>query len=417
MSLTASDQVDRYFFGTCNKGSRKLLYLRSRGYCERTHSIAVRACQWVRLKQMLFVLRPKGSRWGRMGKQMHRRVLAVAGTALAVSLLGSGLAGAQPLPGTGSADGGGAVPGMQSQSLPIATARIDRVDMLTDRRAAVWVESPAMGREIQVQVLLPAAQGVSRPTLYMLDGVSAGKESGYKESTWTQKTDIVDFFADKQVNVVLPVGGSSSYYTDWNVPDPVLGVNKWETFLTSELPPLIDARFSGNGTNAIGGVSMGAQAAMDLITRHPDLYTGVAGLSGCYDNSQNNFKDAVRATVAMNGGNATNMWGENSDPGWVQHDPSANAEALRGKDVYISVGTGLPGPYELGPGGTGVESALQGGPLEAAALYCMSVFDTRLRALDIPATVVYRPYGIHGWRYWQDDLRESWPTLERALGL
>ncbi|MFI8569036.1 alpha/beta hydrolase [Rhodococcus sp. NPDC078407] len=348
---------------------------------------------------------------------MHRRVLALAGTALAVSLLGSGLAGAQPLPGTGSSDGGGAVPGLEAQSLPQASARIDRVDMLTDRRAAVWVDSPSMGRAIQVQVLLPAAQAVSRPTLYMLDGVSAGKESDYKESTWTQKTDIVDFFADKQVNVVLPVGGSSSYYTDWNVPDPVLGVNKWETFLTSELPPLIDARFSGNGTNAIAGVSMGAQAAMDLITRHPDLYTGVAGLSGCYDNSQPNFKDAVRATVATNGGNASNMWGENSDPRWVQHDPSANAEALRGKDVYISVGTGLPGPYELGPGGSGPEAALMGGPLEAAALYCMTVFDTRLRALDIPATTVYRPYGIHGWPYWQDDLRESWPTLERALGL
>lgn len=366
---------------------------------------------------MLFVLRPVRVRRGRMGNLMHRRVLAVAGTALAVSLLGSGLAGAQPLPDTGSSDGGGAAPGITAQSLPAASARIDRVDMLTDRRAAVWVDSPAMGRAIQVQVLLPAAQAVSRPTLYMLDGVSAGKESDYKESTWTQKTDIVDFFADKQVNVVLPVGGSSSYYTDWNVPDPVLGVNKWETFLTSELPPLIDARFSGNGTNAISGVSMGAQAAMDLITRHPGLYTGVAGLSGCYDNSQTNFKDAVRATVATNGGNATNMWGENTDPRWVEHDPSRNAEALRGKDVYLSVGTGLPGPYELGPGGSGVESALMGGPLEAAALYCTTVFDTRLRSLDIPATVVYRPYGIHQWPYWQDDLRESWPTLERALGL
>jgi S-formylglutathione hydrolase FrmB len=162
---------------------------------------------------------------------------------------------------------------------------------------------------------------------------------------------------------------------------------------------------------------MGAQAAMDLITRHPDLYAGVAGLSGCYDNSQNNLKDAVRATVAMNGGNASNMWGENADSGWIEHDPSRNAEALRGKDVYVSVGTGLPGPYELGPGGGGLQEAAQGGPLEAAALYCTTLFDTRLRSLDIRATFVYRPYGIHQWPYWQDDLRESWPTLERALDL
>ncbi|MGA9872734.1 MAG: alpha/beta hydrolase family protein [Rhodococcus sp. (in: high G+C Gram-positive bacteria)] len=345
---------------------------------------------------------------------MHRRVLAALGASFALSILGTGVVGAQPLPGTGSSDGAAPVIDDPASS---QAARIDRVEMITDRRAAVFVESAAMNKVVQVQVLLPRAQSVSRPTLYVLDGVSAGKESNYVESTWTQKTDIVDFFADKNVNVVLPVGGSSSYYTDWNVPDPVLGVNKWETFLTSELPPLINARFSGNGTNAIAGVSMGAQAAMDLITRHPGLYNGVAGLSGCYDNSQNNLKDAVRATVATNGGNASNMWGENSDPRWVEHDPSRNAEALRGKDIYISVGTGLPGPYELGPGGSGIEAAAMGGPLEAAALYCTTLFDTRLRSLDIPATVTYRPYGIHQWPYWQDDLREAWPTLERALDL
>lgn len=344
---------------------------------------------------------------------MHRRVLAALGVSIALSLSVTGVVSAQPLPGTGSSDGAPPFVGAS----PITSARIDRVDMITDRRAAVFVESPAMNKIIQVQVLLPARQNSSRPTLYMLDGVSAGKESNYAESTWTQKTDIVDFFADKDVNVVLPVGGSSSYYTDWKMPDPILGVNMWETFLTSELPPLIDARFDGNGTNAIAGVSMGAQAAMDLITRHPNLYTGVAGLSGCYDNSQPNLKDAVRATVAMNGGNATNMWGENVDPKWVEHDPSRNAEALRGKDIYVSAGTGLPGPYELGPGGKGLQDAAQGGPLEAASLYCTTLFDTRLRYLDIPATVTYRPYGIHQWPYWQDDLREAWPTLKTALGL
>ncbi len=345
---------------------------------------------------------------------IHRRVLAALGAGFALSILGTGVVAAQPLPNSGSSDGAAPAPGV---TVPSDAARIDHVDMITDRRAAVFVESPAMDKIIQVQVLLPEAQAVSRPTLYVLDGVSAGKESNYVESTWTQKTDIVDFFADKSVNVVLPVGGSSSYYTDWNVPDPILGVNKWETFLTSELPPLIDARFSGNGVNAIAGVSMGAQAAMDLITRHPDLYTGVAGLSGCYDNSQNNLKDAVRATVATNGGNASNMWGENSDPQWMQHDPTRNAEALRGKDVFVSVGTGLPGPYELGPGGSGLDDAVMGGPLETAALYCTTLFDTHLRSLDIPATFVYRPYGIHQWPYWQDDLREAWPTLERALNL
>ncbi|WP_433716808.1 hypothetical protein ACQP2U_23900 [Nocardia sp. CA-084685] len=61
----------------------------------------------------------------------------------------------------------------------------------------------------------------------------------------------MEFFADKESNIVLATGGPGNVYTDGQRPDPVLGTNKWETFLTRELSPLIDARFEGNGRNAI----------------------------------------------------------------------------------------------------------------------------------------------------------------------
>ncbi|MDV2477635.1 esterase family protein [Rhodococcus zopfii] len=296
---------------------------------------------------------------------------------------------------------------------PPAAARLDHVEHLTDRRSALFVYSPSMDRIVQVQVLHPSWQG-PRPTLYLLDGVSAGAESDYRESTWTQRTDIVDFFADKNVNVVLPVGGTASYYTDWRNPDPVLGTNRWETFLTRELPPIVDAAFDGNGIDAIGGLSMGATGAMALITRHPDLYEGVAALSGCLDTSRDSTRDSVRGTVAYKGGNPDNMWGAPGDPAWKEHDPYENAEALRGKDIFISTGNGLLGPYDLGADG---EVLTVGAPLEAGAFACTITFDRRLRELRIPATVEYRPWGTHTWRYWQDDLRSAWPTLARALGL
>ncbi len=54
--------------------------------------------------------------------------------------------------------------------------------------------------------------------------------------SWYNNTDVTNFFADKHVNVVLPVGGKYSMYTDWDADDPVLGRNKWQTFLTRELP-------------------------------------------------------------------------------------------------------------------------------------------------------------------------------------
>ncbi|MFD4368990.1 alpha/beta hydrolase [Rhodococcus sp. NPDC058521] len=333
---------------------------------------------------------------------MRRRVLAAVGTALTLSLLGGGLtANADPAPTPGPT---------------IDSVKVERVDELTPTRSAVFIESPAMQRVIQVQVLHPAGGG-SRPSLYMLDGVSAGEESNYTESTWTQKTDIVDFFSGKNVNVVLPVGGMGSYYTNWNRPDPVLGINQWETFLTQELPPIIDSKFNGNGTNSIAGVSMGAMGAGNLITRHPNMYQGLAAFSGCLDNTQPSSRESVRGTVAYKGGDVLNMWGPDSDPAWNEHDPTRHAEQLRGKDIYISTGNGLPGPHERSAGGDLASAIAVGGPLEAAAYLCTQTFQKRLDELQIPATFTYHNWGTHSWPYWQDELKAAWPVLKRSLGL
>lgn len=312
-----------------------------------------------------------------------------------------------------------AAPAASAVEAPVATraATVDHVAMLTDRRAAVFVDSPAMGRIVQVQVLLPADRDTPRPTLYLLDGVGGGQESGGQESDWTTETDAVDFFADKPVNVVLPVGGAGSYYTDWQRTDPVLGVNRWETFLTEELPPLIDTQFAGNGVNTVAGLSMGGAAALNLITRRPDLYTGVASYSGCADTTSPEARFMVRRSVGYMNGDADNMWGLDDDPEWVAHDPIRNAEALRGKVVYASVGNGQLGPHDrLDDPALPLIVAL-GGSIEAAALHCTLGFERRLGELGIPATFDYRPSGTHTWSYWQDALRSSWPSLSRAMGV
>ncbi|MDJ0114615.1 alpha/beta hydrolase-fold protein, partial [Rhodococcus erythropolis] len=76
-----------------------------------------------------------------------------------------------------------------------------------------------------------------RPTLYLLNGAGGGED----RATWQRQTDVNEFFADKNVNVVTPLEGAFSYYTDWVNDDPSLGRQKWQTFLTQELPPVIDA--------------------------------------------------------------------------------------------------------------------------------------------------------------------------------
>ncbi|MGB3773486.1 MAG: alpha/beta hydrolase family protein [Rhodococcus sp. (in: high G+C Gram-positive bacteria)] len=359
---------------------------------------------------------------------MRRSALFAAGCMTAIAAFGAvPAATAQPVVPSPSAPGfpfsglpSLSIPGLTPPVVPAppATPRVSSVTMMTDRRAVMQVYSVAMNRDVQVQVLLPADRSVLRPSLYMLDGVTAGQETNYTESTWTQKTDAVAFFADKPINVVLPVGGRGSYYSDWEQPDPVLGLNKWETFLTSELPPLVDAQFEGNGVNSLMGLSMGAQAAMNLITKYPSLYTGVAGFSGCYDNRSTEAKNSVRVTVASTGGNATNMWGENSDPAWDVNDPSLRVNNLVGKEIYVSAGNGLPGPTESLSDLSGrIGDVLSGSALEAAANTCTARFADTLRAANLPATVVFKPYGTHAWRYWEEELHNSWPSVAKALGI
>ncbi|QIS10546.1 alpha/beta hydrolase [Nocardia arthritidis] len=323
-----------------------------------------------------------------MGVEIVLRKVMTAGAALIPLISGIGAATADTTP----------------------AAAVVRIDQLGPTRSKMLIDSPAMQRVVEVHVLHPD-NDEPRPAYYLLDGV----DSEPPETNWTQHTDIVRFFADKQVNVVLPVGGEGSYYTDWERPDPHLGGQlRWETFLTDELPPLIDKVFDGNGRNAIGGLSMGAASAAILATRHPDLYRGLATFSGCIDTLEPNAKLAIRESISWVGGNPDNMWGPDNDPAWQAHDPLANAEALRGKTIYVSVGNGASGP-ETWSDPQMPAAVTFGALLEYAARLCTEEFQRRLGLLGVPATFVYREVGTHSWPYWQIDLHESWPAIAAAL--
>lgn len=314
-------------------------------------------------------------------------------TKIAVAVLACAIASAGPMvvdPATASA------------------ARVDRIDELSPTRSAIFIESPSMGRIVQVQILHPA-DGGAHPTFYLLDGL----DPGINQSTWTNATDAEAFFARKNVNVVLPVGGQASYYTDWQQDDPTFGRYKWETFLIEELPPIIDAHY-GNGVNAIGGLSMGGNAAFILAVRHPEMYRAVAGYSSCPDTTL--ATGAVMFSIANRGGNPANMWGAPGSPAWAEHDAAALADRLRGKTIYLSTGTGLPGPHEAEVKPQLAENIFLGGPVEVGVNTCVIEFEQRLRTLNIPAQIDYSPTGTHSWSYWQDTLHISWPTIAPAIG-
>ena len=97
------------------------------------------------------------------------------------------------------------------------------------------VASKAMQREITVEVVPSRGEGAA-PVLYMLDGVGAPIAS----TGWAHQAEIADRLRDENVHVVNPAGAYASYYTDWEETDPTLGHNKWETFLTEELPAVVE---------------------------------------------------------------------------------------------------------------------------------------------------------------------------------
>ena len=112
------------------------------------------------------------------------------------------------------------------------------------------VPSAAMGREIKVQF---ESGGANAPALYMLDGMRAQEDF----SGWDINTPIFEWYYQSGISVVMPVGGQSSFYTDWYQPSRGNGQDytyKWETFMTQELPAYLEANkgVSQNGNAVVG---------------------------------------------------------------------------------------------------------------------------------------------------------------------
>ncbi|MEU7628535.1 alpha/beta hydrolase family protein [Nocardia sp. NPDC049220] len=307
--------------------------------------------------------------------------------------------------------------------LPAAKAAADPGSQILDvrplggRQFEVVVHSAAMDRPITLWMSHP---GAGAPALYLLNAVDGGEDGG----PWMRRTDVAEFFADKPVNVIVPMGGRASYYTDWLHDDPVLGRNRWTTFLTKELPPLLESRFGMNGRNAVAGTSMSATSALNLAIGAPGMYRAVGAYSGCPRISDPVSQAYVNSQLAVFGANASNMWGGPEDPAWAEHDPMVQAERLRGVALYISSGSGVAGEHET-LDDTGIEGnpirlldrILVGGLMETVVNGCARPLVDRLESLGIPVTANFRPAGTHAWSYWQDDVHQSWPLFAAALGV
>ncbi|UFT00050.1 esterase family protein [Nocardia huaxiensis] len=272
----------------------------------------------------------------------------------------------------------------------------------------LWVPSSMGPIKVQVQW---AARGGSA-ALYLLDGLRAPGD----HSQWTSDTDALRQFVGDNVTLVFPVGGHSSFYTDWLRPSSTNGqavTYRWETFLTEELPDFLAGYGVSRTNNGIVGPSMGGNAALTLAAHHRDQFRFAGSFSGYVNPTFPLWNEAMRAAMRDEGNfNLDDMWGPVTSPAWSRNDATVQAELLRGLPMYIWSGNGVPTGADL-PYGVG--NTINAMALEAMTQTAAQILRNRFAALGIGARIDIGA-GTHTWPYWQQALRTARPMILDALG-
>lgn len=273
------------------------------------------------------------------------------------------------------------------------------------------VPSPSMGRDITVQF-----QGGGPKAVYLLDGLRAQDD----RSGWDINTGAFSWFNDSGVSVVMPVGGMSSFYTDWYrlaTGNGTTQTYKWETFLTSELPAWLSANrgISPSG-NAVVGLSMSGSAALILAAYHPGQFVYAGSLSGFLNLSAPPWPILVSVAMADAGGfNALDMWGALGGSAWQRNDPMLHIGQLVGNNtrIWVYSGNGNPTDLDAGLGNAQIPAQL----LEGLTIRTNQRFQARYQAAGGGNGVFnFPPNGTHSWGYWGGQLQAMKPDIQRVLG-
>src|SRR5689334_24001281 len=169
------------------------------------------------------------------------------------------------------------------------------------------VPSASMGRNIKVQF---QSGGANSPAVYLLDGLRAKDDY----NGWDINTNAFEMYYQSGLSVVMPVGGQSSFYSNWY--KPACGkagcqTYKWETFLTSELPNYLasEKQVKPTGSAAVG-LSMAGSSALILASYYPQQFPYAASLSGFLNLSEGWWPTLVGWSMGDAGGfKPEDMWG------------------------------------------------------------------------------------------------------------
>jgi S-formylglutathione hydrolase FrmB len=290
---------------------------------------------------------------------------------------------------------------------------IESVTQLSPRQYNVSVSSPALGRAVDVRILVPADYAKNRrrrlPVLYLMHGTSG------RASDWVESGDAERATEDLPLIVVMPDAGfdgnGGGWFTNWVNTTTALGPSQWETFHVGQLIPWVDANLrtiAAREGRGIAGLSQGGFGSTTYPARHPDMFVSAAAFSGAPDIDYNPVAAAgatavIQATaVGLDGVEPDAMFGSRAtnEINWQGHDPATLVTNLRGVDLWLFTATGAPGPYDPAapnPGGSGIEALTHGSTIS---------FVQRAQQLGVPVHLDNYVLGTHTWPYWARDLRE-----------
>lgn len=295
--------------------------------------------------------------------------------------------------------------------------RVVHISRIDGRQYDVSVWTAALGRAVDVRILVPTDYLTTRdrlPVLYLFHGTSG------RASDWAEQGSAERSTAGLRLIVVMPDAGfdgdGGGWFTNWVDTRTALGPSEWETFHVAQLIPWVDANLrtvAARNGRAVAGLSQGGFGSMTYAARHPDLFVSAASFSGAPDIDADPAVAAgatgvIEATaVGLDGVEPDAMFGSRAtdEINWQGHDPADLVDNLRPVDLWLFTATGQPGPYDSGPPNPSASG------IELATHESTEGFVQRAQQQGVPFHLVDYTYGTHTWPYWARDLRQYLPHL------
>ena len=271
------------------------------------------------------------------------------------------------------------------------------------------VPSAAMGRNIKVQF---QSGGANSPAVYLLDGLRAQDDF----NGWDINTPAFEWYNQSGLSVVMPVGGQSSWYTDWYKPG--LRQGGLPDLQVGDLPHQRAAAYlqankqvKPTGGAAVG-LSMAGASSLNLANYHPEQFIEVGSFSGLMDPSQGMGPTLIGFAMGDAGGyKPADMWGPKEDPAWQRNDPLVNVSKTVANNTRVWMYCGNGKPSDLG--GDNMPAKFLEGFVRTSNIKWQDAYNA---AGGHNAVFNFDANGTHDWPYWGAQLHAMLPDLQRTLG-